>query len=99
MGIRHVFEDPNGQNRAAVVAWPGMATRARDLESQLLELPPEDRARLATKLISSLEVEADAGAERAWLIEAERRLDELESGNVQGVPADTVFEKARSTFK
>ena len=76
-----------------------MASRTRDLESQLLELPPEDRARLATKLISSLEIEADADAERIWLIEAERRLDELESGDVQGVPADAVFEKARSTLK
>lgn len=76
-----------------------MPSQTRDLESQLLELPSEDRARLATKLISSLEIEADADAESAWLIEAERRLDELESGNIQGVSADTVFEKARSTLK
>jgi putative addiction module component (TIGR02574 family) len=76
-----------------------VASRTRDLESELLELSPEERARLATKLISSLETEADADAERAWLVEAERRLDELESGDVQGVPADTVFEKARSTLK
>jgi len=76
-----------------------MTSRTRDIESQLLELPPEDRARLAAKLISSLAIEADANAERAWLIEAERRLDELESGDGQGVPADTVFEKARSMLK
>jgi len=76
-----------------------MAGRTRDIESQLLELPPEDHARLAVKLISCLAIEADADAEQAWLTEAERRLDELESGDVKGVPAETVFEKARSTLK
>ena len=76
-----------------------MASRIRDLELQLLELLPEERARLATKLISSLETEADADAEQAWLIEAERRLDELESGTIQGIPAHTVLDKARSTLK
>lgn len=76
-----------------------MARRTQQLESDLLELPAEERARLATKLITSLETEADADAERVWLVEAERRLDELESGGVHGIPADTVFEKARSTLK
>jgi hypothetical protein len=31
-----------------------------------------------------------------WLQEAERRLDEIERGNVASVPAEQVFEKARS---
>jgi len=34
-----------------------------------------------------------------WLQEAERRLDEIERGNVAGVPAEQVFEKARSTLR
>ena len=76
-----------------------MAGPSRDLESELLELPAEDRARLAARLISSLEPGSDPEAERAWLVESERRLDELQSGEVQGVPADTVFERARATLK
>lgn len=76
-----------------------MADSARELESKALGLPPKERARLAERLISSLDQETDPEAEQLWLQEAERRLDELESGNVAGVPADQVFEKARSTLR
>jgi putative addiction module component (TIGR02574 family) len=72
---------------------------ARQLEARALELPSKDRARLAERLISSLDPETDPDAQRLWLQEAERRLDELESGDVSGVPADQVFEKARSTLR
>ena len=54
---------------------------------------------MAERLISSLDQETDTDADKLWLQEAERRLDELESGNVSGVPADQVFERARSTLR
>lgn len=76
-----------------------MADAARELESKALNLPPKQRARLAERLISSLDQESDPGAQEFWLQEAERRLDELESGGVSGVSADQVFEKARSTLR
>jgi putative addiction module component (TIGR02574 family) len=76
-----------------------MGNRARDIESQALRLPPRERARLAQRLIASLDPESDRDAEQAWLEEAERRLDELESGKVAGIPAEKVFEKARSTLR
>lgn len=76
-----------------------MAATARDLESKLMNLPPKERARLAERLISSLDQESDPDAESLWIQEAERRLDELESGRVAGIPANQVFEKARSTFR
>jgi putative addiction module component (TIGR02574 family) len=76
-----------------------VADSAREFESKALKLPSKDRARLAERLISSLDPETDPEAQRLWLQEAERRLDELESGDVSGVPADRVFEKARSTLR
>jgi len=76
-----------------------MADPARELESKALKLPPKERARLAERLIPSLDQETDPGAQELWLREAERRLDELESGDVSGVPADRVVEKARSTLR
>jgi putative addiction module component (TIGR02574 family) len=76
-----------------------VADPARDLEAKALQLPPEERARLAERLISSLDREADADAEELWLREAERRLEELESGAVSAVTADRVIEKARSTLR
>jgi putative addiction module component (TIGR02574 family) len=72
---------------------------AREIESKALQLPPKERARLAERLIASLDPESDRDAEQAWLEEAERRLDELESGKVPGIPAEEVFEKARSTLR
>ena len=63
-----------------------MIDPAREIESKALELPPMERARLAERLLLSLETEADPDAERLWLEEAERRLEELRSGNVAGIP-------------
>ncbi len=57
-----------------------MADPASKLEAKALKLPPEKRARLAERLISSLDETADADADALWIAEAERRLQELESG-------------------
>jgi putative addiction module component (TIGR02574 family) len=72
---------------------------AREIESKALQLPPKERARLAERLISSVDLESDRNAEQAWLEEGERRLDELESGKVAGIPAEKVLEKGRSTLR
>ena len=76
-----------------------MANPARDLEAKLLGLPPKERARLAERLLASLESVAEPQAEALWLEEAERRLDEFESGSVPGVPAEDVFQKSRSQLR
>jgi hypothetical protein len=47
------------------------------LESALLKLPPSQRARLAERLIASLDEESEL--ESAWYDEAERRLSFLTS--------------------
>jgi putative addiction module component (TIGR02574 family) len=67
---------------------------AQVLADQLLALPVPDRARLAGLLLASLE-EVDADAAEAWDAEIARRVQELESGRVQGIPAAEVFAEAR----
>ena len=84
------------QNRCYPV---GVADPASKLELKALKLPPEERARLAERLISSLDREADADSEALWIHEAERRLDELESGAVDTIAAERVVEKARSSLR
>jgi putative addiction module component (TIGR02574 family) len=64
-----------------------------------MKLPRRERARLAQRLISSLEQEIDPNAEKLWLTEAERRLSELRSGKVAPIPADKVLKKARSALR
>ena len=41
-------------------------------------LPPEERAKLAPKLLLSLDTLSEAKLEQAWLIEAARRARELD---------------------
>jgi putative addiction module component (TIGR02574 family) len=76
-----------------------VADPASKLEAKALKLPPEERARLAERLISSLEHEADADSEELWIREAERRLDELDSGAVNTIAAERVIENARSSLR
>ena len=76
-----------------------MADPANKLEAKALKLPPKERARLAERLISSLDQELDTDSESLWIQESERRLEELESGTVEAVPADRVIEKARSSLR
>jgi putative addiction module component (TIGR02574 family) len=76
-----------------------MADPASKLEAKALELPPDQRARLAQRLISSLDQASDPESEELWIREAERRLEELESGSVEPVPAERVLEKARSSLR
>ncbi len=76
-----------------------MASLARQLESRALKLPVDARARLAERLISSLDDQADPDAEKLWAEEAERRLDELRSGAVRSRSAESVFRKARTALR
>jgi putative addiction module component (TIGR02574 family) len=76
-----------------------MADPASKLEAKALQLPPEQRAQLAERLISSLDQSVDPDSEELWIREAERRLEELESGGVEPVPAERVIESARSSLR
>jgi putative addiction module component (TIGR02574 family) len=65
-----------------------------------MKLTRGERARLAQRLISSLEQRGgDADAERLWLAEAERRLADLKSGKVAAIPAERVLKKVRAGLR
>jgi putative addiction module component (TIGR02574 family) len=52
---------------------PGVVDEARALSE-------EDRARLAEKLVESLDAQVEPGAEEAWAAEIQRRLARIEAG-------------------
>jgi putative addiction module component len=52
--------------------------RTEELEVEALKLPPKDRARLAEKLLHSLETLSDEENARLWAEEAQRRDDAWE---------------------
>jgi putative addiction module component (TIGR02574 family) len=75
-----------------------MAHSLADIEDDALRLSEEDRARLAVRLLASLESEVGSPEEleRLWVVEAERRYAELRDGVVEGIPASEVFAQLRA---
>jgi putative addiction module component (TIGR02574 family) len=57
------------------------------------ELSERDRAALAGLLIESLEVEAESGVEAAWSEEIQRRVADLDAGDVETVAWDEVRQR------
>jgi putative addiction module component (TIGR02574 family) len=67
------------------------------VEAQALKLSAEERVRLADRLIASLFDDSDV--EEAWAVEVERRIQEIESGRAQLVPAAEAIARARAAIK
>lgn len=57
---------------------------------QALQQPEKERARIAERLISSLEHTADIDVELAWQEEVGRRLKEIDSGTIQCIPWEDI---------
>ena len=67
----------------------------KELYTETRRLPREQAAELMDLLLVDTFSEPDAAVEEAWGREIDRRLAELESGKVKGVPAEDVMAKAR----
>jgi putative addiction module component (TIGR02574 family) len=65
-----------------------------------LALDPKARAKVAHRIIASLdeagEILGEADWEAAWVEESERRLADMREGRVSGVPGEQVFARARA---
>lgn len=70
--------------------------KIEDLEVAALRLDPKSRARLAERLLESLESLSPEENARIWAEEAQHRADALESGTLSSRPADEVFREARA---
>jgi putative addiction module component (TIGR02574 family) len=75
-----------------------MPTLVDELSQKALELPAEERVRLAEKLLATVhEVEPDV--EAAWDEEILRRLAEIDNGTAKLIPAEEVFAEVRRILK
>ena len=61
---------------------------AADVLADILQLPADERARLALELIRSLDGEADPDAAAAWETEIERRAAEVQAGTAATMTLD-----------
>jgi hypothetical protein len=70
-----------------------------EIEAEALKLDPKARARLAGKLLESLETLSEKEATQVWAQEAQRRDAELDADPGAARQADDVFRTARSRLK
>ena len=71
-----------------------MSALLEKLEHEALALPREERAFLADRLLSSLDVEVLSDVDAAWVEEAERRYSEYREGKRRGSSAQEVLAEA-----
>lgn len=69
-----------------------------ELISEAVSLPVEIRLQLVEKLLESLNP-SHKDIDELWALEAERRVNEIEKGEVETVPGDEVFRKLRERRK
>ncbi|MEI7868615.1 MAG: addiction module protein [Candidatus Methylumidiphilus sp.] len=69
-----------------------MIHSVEQLEAELLQLPIGERARLAERLITSLDEEAEV--EASWSDEVQRRLVAFDAGEAASFPAEEVIAEA-----
>ena len=67
-----------------------------DLEAEALKLDPKGRARLAERLLNSLDNLAPDENDRIWAEEAQRRAEAQNAGTLSARPAGDVFRYARA---
>lgn len=67
-----------------------------DLEAKILELDPKERARLAQRILESLEVLSEDEIASLWLQEADRRDQALDEDPSRAIPGDDVLREARA---
>ena len=71
-----------------------MASQIDELLSASMNLPLEERAQLAGRLLLSIENPTESEIERLWLDEAERRLNAYRRGDSQIISSAEVFRQA-----
>ena len=76
-----------------------MATPVEDLFRRASYLDQNDRATLAGLLLDSLEPEVDKDIESAWLGEIERRIQDLDAGDVDLVPWEDIKGKLKKIWE
>jgi putative addiction module component (TIGR02574 family) len=69
-----------------------------ELISEAVSLPVEIRLQLVERLLESLNP-PDKDIDELWAIEVERRVTEIDTGEVETVPGDEVFRKLHNRLK
>ena len=74
-----------------------MPRSIEDLLSELLQLPPRERARIARAILGSLH--GDSPDDEAWEKEIMRRERDIDAGAASLIPAEEVFDELDSLLQ
>ena len=72
-----------------------MTQKSQVVLEEALKLSPNERAEVAEQLIASLEEAPDTAVEQAWQQEVQRRLQQVERGEVKIIPWEEVQRRLR----
>lgn len=76
-----------------------MAEVADKVFNDALSLPSDVRMSLVERLIASLNLPTYAEIDRLWAEEAERRISQIDRGEVKLISGDEVFAKIRRKYQ
>lgn len=76
-----------------------MIRNSAKVVNEALSLPPGSRARLADKLLKSLDDPKQKEIDRLWADEVEGRIDAYEKGDLRAVPGREVFRRLKPRKK
>jgi putative addiction module component (TIGR02574 family) len=71
----------------------------QEVQTLALELTVQERAELAEVLLETLEHPSQEEIERRWADVIKRRVEELRSGKIKGIPGDVVMKKLRAIIE
>jgi putative addiction module component (TIGR02574 family) len=75
-----------------------MSEIAEQLMPTLLALPVEEREMIADRLYESVQGRPTTEVDPAFVVMLNRRIEEIKSGKVKGVPAEEVFRRLREKY-
>ena len=75
-----------------------MPTATDKVVDEALELPAEARIGLVNRILASLNLPTQPEIDRLWAEEAERRVAEIDRGDVELIPGEEVFDKIRRKY-
>jgi putative addiction module component (TIGR02574 family) len=72
-----------------------MTQKSQVVLEEALKLTACERAEMAEQLIASLDEEPDSDVDQAWQEEVQRRLQQIERGEVKAIPWEEVQRRLR----
>jgi putative addiction module component (TIGR02574 family) len=75
-----------------------MPTAADRVVDEALDLPADARIELVDRILSSLNLPTRPDINRLWSEEAERRVAQIDRGDVELIPGQEVFDKIRRKY-